>query len=97
VDYCAALTGSLPWRCAACGTRFRSRGLPVVTLLSAHCSICGNYELKRIAAEHVNGTFSWLWRMLGIPAFRCIPCRHKFFSVRPLNKEVENDRWKMAS
>jgi hypothetical protein len=71
--------------------------MPVAARLSAHCSICGNYDLKRIAPEHVNGLGAPLWRLLRFPAFRCIPCRNKFFSIRPLSKEVEGDRWKMAS
>jgi hypothetical protein len=27
-------------------------------------------------------------RVLRLPALRCEPCRHKFFSVRPLMREV---------
>jgi hypothetical protein len=36
-----------------------------------------------------------LWRSLGVPAFRCIPCRHKFFSVLPLSKEVQDSDYKI--
>jgi hypothetical protein len=28
-----------------------------------------------------------LGRMLGIPALRCDPCRHKFFALRPVIEE----------
>jgi len=28
-----------------------------------------------------------MWRMLGLPALRCEPCRNKFFSLRPLRNE----------
>jgi len=87
----------MPWRCARCGTRFRAHCMPIASRFSAHCSICGNHELKRVSPEHVNGFFSGLWRIIGIPAFRCIPCRHKFFSVRPLSAEVEEERLKIAS
>lgn len=97
VDYAASVSGSLPWRCNRCETRFHARNVPWGLILNAHCSICGNHELKRIAPEHVDGLFAVVWRLLGIPAFRCIPCRHKFFSVRPLNKQVESERLKLAS
>jgi hypothetical protein len=53
--------------------------------------------LKRIAGEHVNGFAAPLWRALGVPAFRCVPCRFKFFSLRPLRKEAEEERLKIAS
>jgi hypothetical protein len=70
---------------------------PSPGLFYARCSICGNQELKRIAPEHVNGFASVIWRTLGIPALRCMPCRHKFFSLRPLSKEAPDDRMKIAS
>jgi len=97
LDYAAALVGKLPWRCSGCGLRFRARIAPVSSLLVAHCSLCGNAELKRIAPEHVNGLFAPLWRFLHVAAFRCVPCRHKFFSLRPLRKEVEEEQFKIAS
>jgi len=97
LDYVAALVGSLPWRCSCCGTRFRARVQPASGLFYAHCSICGNQELKRIAPEYVNGVFALFWKALGVPAFRCVPCRHKFFSLRPLSKEAQDDQIKIAS
>jgi len=66
-------------------------------LLAAHCGICGNIEVKRISPELASGFAAPLWRSLGIPTFRCIPCRHKFFSVLPLSKEVEDTEYKIAS
>jgi hypothetical protein len=71
--------------------------MPIAHLLSAHCSICGNLELKRISGDYATGLGAPLWRALGIQAFRCIPCRHKFFSIRPLSKEVEDAECKIAS
>src|SRR5439155_26482087 len=65
----------------------RSSDLPFRDMLCAHCGICGNLELQRIAAEHVPGQASVIGRLLGLPAFRCVPCRNKFFSVRPLRRE----------
>jgi len=97
LDFWARLVWKLPWRCTACGTRFRARNVPVKDLVTAHCSICGNHELKRIAGAHVNGFLAPLWRALGVPAFRCVPCRFKFFSLRPQRKETEEERLKVAS
>jgi C4-type Zn-finger protein len=96
-DYLAALIGNVPWRCSRCNVRFRSRKIPFARAFSAHCSICGNVELKRISGDYAIGFFAPLWRALAVPAFRCIPCRHKFFSLRPLNKEFEEEQYKIAS
>jgi len=96
-DYLASVVGSIPWRCSRCGKRFRSRTTPLVKLLSAHCSICGNIEVKRISADLVEGLGARLWRSLGVPAFRCIPCRHKFFTLLPISKEVQDNEYKIAS
>jgi len=87
LDHLFAFAGILPWRCEACATRFYSRLLPFRTLMYAHCSICGNLELQRISAERITGVTSTIGRLLGIQALRCAPCRHKFFSVRPLHCE----------
>jgi len=64
-------------------------------LLVAHCAICGNIEVKRIASDLADGFAAPLWRTLGVPAFRCIPCRHKFFSVLPLSKVVQDRDYKI--
>jgi hypothetical protein len=87
MDHLFGFGGVLPWRCGACETRFYARAMPVRHHFYAHCGICGNGELQRIAADHVPGVAAILWRVLRIPALRCEPCRHKFFSVRPLLKE----------
>jgi C4-type Zn-finger protein len=96
-DYVASVLGYIPWRCSRCSKRFRSRATPFANLLSAHCSICGNIELKRISPELAEGFGAPLWRSLSVPAFRCIPCRHKFFSVLPLSKQVQDSEYKIAS
>jgi len=83
-DYLFSAAGILPWRCANCHTRFRARLLPLRILFYAHCANCGNLELQRISAEHVPGVAAAFGRILRLPALRCAPCRHKFFSVRPL-------------
>ena len=69
--------------------RFYARAMPVRNYFYAHCGICGNGELQRISAEHVPGITAMFWRVLRIPALRCEPCRNKFFSMRPLLKELE--------
>jgi len=66
-------------------------------LLNAHCSVCGNLEVKRISPDLVDGITAPLWRALAIPAFRCIPCRNKFFTLLPLSKEVHDNEYKIAS
>ena len=86
-DYLFSLAGIVPWRCESCGLRFHARLMPFRTLFYAHCGICGNLELQHISAEHVPGMTAILGRILGLPALRCAPCRHKFFSVRPLRHE----------
>jgi hypothetical protein len=90
VDYLLGMAGVVPWRCETCETRFRARYIPLRNLIYAHCGICGNLELQRISAEHVPGITSFVARVLRIRALRCAPCRHKFFSVRPLQRETGN-------
>lgn len=86
LDHLAGFGGAVPWRCNPCGTRFYARPVPIRHLLYAHCSICGNLDLQVISAEYVKGGTSLLWRLMRIPARRCEPCRHKFFTVRPQMK-----------
>jgi len=87
VDAVSRIRGAVPWRCAACGKRFRARPIPLSHLFYAHCGICGNMELKQIAAEHVRGATGMIGRIFGLQALRCEPCRNKFVSVRPLKRE----------
>ena len=50
----------------------------------AHCWQCGNFDLERVSADRVPpGILSFVKRRLGFPAYRCDPCRVKFFSIRP--------------
>src|ERR1700683_681097 len=49
----------------------------------AHCSKCGNFDLEHISRERVeSGTLLSFKRWLHFPAYRCDPCRERFFSVR---------------
>lgn len=82
-DLILGATGILPWRCRTCDKRFYARRVAMMFLRYAHCPRCGNFDLERISRERVeDGMFLGLWRFLGLPAFRCDPCRTRFFSVR---------------
>ena len=90
-DYMVSAMGLYPWRCRECHQRFHARLMPLSNTLHAHCSFCGNLDLQRISPEYVDTTFAFVWRFLGVPSFRCEPCRHKYFSVRPLREFPEHD------
>jgi C4-type Zn-finger protein len=62
--------------------------MPLGHTFHAHCPICGNLELQRISPEHVHSSLGILWRLLGVRALRCEPCRYKYFSILPL-REIE--------
>jgi hypothetical protein len=53
----------------------------------AHCPRCGNMRLGRVSRERAGyGLGQVVAKLLRIPAYRCEPCRLKFFSVRPTLK-----------
>jgi uncharacterized protein with PIN domain len=53
----------------------------------AHCPRCGNFDLEHISRERVeSGTMIVLKRWFGFPAYRCDPCRHRFFSARQFRR-----------
>jgi len=55
----------------------------------AHCPRCGNFALDRISRDRVEkGTLVALKRFLGFPAYRCAPCRERFFSTLPYRRIV---------
>jgi C4-type Zn-finger protein len=82
-DYILGVMGVYPWRCRDCRARFYARLMPLSDSLHAHCPICGNIDLKRISPEHVDTPFGFLWGAIRIPAYRCEPCRYKYFSILP--------------
>jgi hypothetical protein len=88
MDYLRGFAGILPWRCESCEARFYARAMALRCFLYAHCRICGNFDLQHISAERMQGILAIPWRIMGIPALRCDPCRHKFFSIRPLRSEA---------
>jgi hypothetical protein len=75
-----------PWRCAKCQRRFYAGAVPLKFVTKAHCDQCGNFDLQRISNQHVSGLLSWIPRLLRVPAYRCAPCRNRFFSLRPRRK-----------
>lgn len=55
----------------------------------AHCPRCGNFDLEHISRDRVErGALNALERFLGFPAYRCDPCRQKFFSLLPFRRIV---------
>jgi DNA-directed RNA polymerase subunit RPC12/RpoP len=86
-DFVLAVVGLVPWRCTQCEKRFHARSTALRNVKYARCGICGNLELQKISPEYVPGPWALLARMLGLPALRCDPCRHKFFSLRPVFRE----------
>jgi len=76
--------GLLPWRCQTCDKRFFAGRVAWPFLRYAHCPRCGNFDLEHIPRNRVeHGTLVALKRFLGFPAYRCDPCRQRFFSVLP--------------
>jgi hypothetical protein len=57
--------------------------------------MCGNLDMPRISSEHGMGTLAWFFRLFRAPAYRCAPCRNRFFSFRiyrrivPAHQHVE--------
>src|SRR5215469_6482211 len=82
-DYILSAFGVYPWRCQDCHGRFHARIMPLGATLRAHCPICGNQDVKRIAADRVETSFAFVWRFMKLPAYRCEPCRYRYFSIRP--------------
>jgi hypothetical protein len=86
-DFLSTFAGLRPWRCHTCDKRFYSRRVPITFSCYAHCPKCGNFDLEHISRERVEqGTFMVLKRWIGIPAYRCDPCRTRFFSVLPFRR-----------
>jgi putative component of membrane protein insertase Oxa1/YidC/SpoIIIJ protein YidD len=86
-DLVASLTALRPWRCHTCDLRFYARTVALPFVWYAHCPKCGNFDLQHIARERVEkGTLLFLKRMLIFPAYRCDPCREKFFSMLPYRR-----------
>jgi len=81
------LFGLRPWRCRTCGIRFYAWRVPAPFIFYVHCPRCGNLDLQRVSRERVvEDLFAPLKRAARIPAYRCDPCRLRFFSLRSLRR-----------
>jgi hypothetical protein len=77
------------WRCQMCENKFYARRVALPFSFYVHCPRCGNFDLDRVSRHRVDwGTFVGLKRMLGWPAYRCNPCRRKFFSIMVFRRIV---------
>jgi len=77
-----------PWRCQVCDTRFYAWATSLNYVRYVHCGMCGNMDLTRISSEHGMGAFAWIFRLFRAPAYRCAPCRNRFFSFRVYRRIV---------
>ena len=95
-DYLIGASLLRPWRCRSCDKRFYAWSVPIHYAWYAHCAMCGNLDLQRISREYGAGEFAWLFRLLHFHAYRCAPCRNRFFSIRfyrrivPAQREVKS-------
>jgi phage FluMu protein Com len=92
LDFTFTLMGCKPWRCHSCDRRFYAKRVALGFHRYAHCPRCGNFNLERISRERVeDGIGITLKRWLGFPAYRCDPCRERFFSVRLFQRIVPSE------
>ncbi len=82
-EHLNSFVGLWPWRCEKCDGRFAAGVVAAKFMLLAHCRRCGNLDLQRISASIVERWNRWIFRLAHVPAYRCAPCRKKFFSVLP--------------
>ncbi len=89
LDFVFSGAGLRPWRCHSCDRRFHAWRVAAILERYAHCPRCGNFDLEHISRERVeDGTLIFLKRWLRFPAYRCDPCRHRFFSVLQFRRIV---------
>ena len=87
LDFVFSGAGLRPWRCHSCDRRFQAWRVAAILERFAHCPRCGNFDIEHISRERVeDGSFIFLKRWLRFPAYRCDPCRHRFFSVREFRR-----------
>jgi hypothetical protein len=88
-DFLGTLARLRPWRCHACDKRFYAWSVATAFARYAHCTRCGNFDLQKISRDRVDqGALRMAKRLFGIPAYRCDPCRQKFFSLLPYRRIV---------
>ncbi len=96
-DYLVGVSGARPWRCRSCELRFFAWVVPVTYVMYVHCKLCGNLDLQHISSEYVyESRLAWLGRLLHLPAYRCDPCRYRFFSLRA-NRRIRAVRAERAA
>jgi hypothetical protein len=89
LDFLNSMSGLRPWRCHTCDRRFYAWRVAIRFQGFAHCPRCGNFDLEHISRERVEtGTMIAMKRWFGFPAYRCDPCRHRFFSIRRYRRIV---------
>lgn len=89
LDFFSTLVGLRPWRCHTCERRFYAWCVAVSFTRYAHCPKCGNFDLELISRDRVErGTLITIKRLLSFPAYRCDPCRERFFSALPFRRIV---------
>lgn len=81
-DYVVGVASLRPWRCRDCDARFYAWSTPIGYVGYVHCVKCGNLDVQRISSEHGMGMLAWIFRLFRAPAYRCAPCRNRFFSFR---------------
>jgi hypothetical protein len=87
IDYAVSIFGLRPWRCHTCDYRYFAGRVAVSFSCFVHCPKCGNFDLDIISRERVEaGTLVAVKRWLRFPAYRCDPCRQRFFSVLPFRR-----------
>jgi len=87
VDFAFTLAGCRPWRCRTCDRRFYTWRVALSFSHIAHCPRCGNFDLDQISRDRVeDGSLALVKRLLRFPAYRCDPCRERFFSIRPFRR-----------
>ncbi len=83
IDFAFTLAGARPWRCHTCDRRFYAWRVAFWFCRFAHCPRCGNFDLDHISRDRVDeGSLLFAKRLLHFPAYRCDPCRERFFSIR---------------
>lgn len=92
LDFALTILDLRPWRCRECDRRFYGSKVAATFCYYAHCPVCGNFDLQGIGRDRIeDGTLIWLKRLLQFPAYRCAPCRRRFFSVLPFRRIVASD------
>jgi hypothetical protein len=81
LDFVLTAAGLRPWRCHSCERRFHAWRVAAILERFAHCPRCGNFDLE-------DGTLVFVKRWMRFPAYRCDPCRHRFFSVLEFRRIV---------